>query len=191
MKKIMVLTLASLSLMTGLAGAAQATPGRTTNAPPLVPALIRNAEVSALTGKLAKLQATYGTRLSARELQAIGLKPVPMQLAARFNKLAKSNRTRAATVGETYWFTYEYYGQVWADVYYSGPFVNPNGDIQYYLYSNYKICDPQGNNCIASNVFTLNDNIDINGTYYYSDPVSGSSPDWAGFPLYGYGPYSG
>ena len=66
-------------------------------------------------------------KLSARELQAIGLKPVPKQLAARFNKLAKSNRTRAATVGETYWFTYEYYGQVWADVYYSGPF-QPNGD---------------------------------------------------------------
>ena len=59
MKKIMVLTLASLSLMTGLAGAAQATPGRTTNAPPHVPAKIRNAEVSALTGKLANLQVKW------------------------------------------------------------------------------------------------------------------------------------
>ena len=191
MKKIMVLTLASLSLMTGLAGAAQATPGRTTNAPTPVSPPIRNAEVSVLMGKLAKLQATYGTRLSPRELQAIGLKPVPKQLATRFHKLAKSNRARAATMGETYWFTYDYYGQVWVDVYYTGPMVNPNGDTQYYLYSNYKICDPQGNNCIASNLFTLNDNIDINGTYYYSDAVSGSSPDWAGFPVYGYGPYSG
>ena len=96
-------------------------------------------------------------------------------------------------MGTTYWFTYEYYGQVWADVYYSGPFCQPHtADTLYWLFSNYKICDPQGDNCIASNVYTLNDNIDINGTYYYSGAVSGSSSgSWAGFPVYGYGPYPG
>ncbi len=124
-------------------------------------------------------------------LKALGLKLVPKQLAARFKKLATGTRARAATTGSTYWFTYQYYGQVWADLYYDGPFVNPNGDTQYYLDSNYKICDPQGNNCIAANVYTLNDNIEINGTYYYSDAVSGSTPDSAGFPVYGFGPYSG
>ena len=103
MKKIIVLTLASLSLMTGLA-AAQATPGRTTDAPPPVPANGTNAELSALTSKLATLHLKRDVRPSARELKALGLKPVPKPMAARFKQLSKSNRARAATVGSTYWF---------------------------------------------------------------------------------------
>jgi hypothetical protein len=190
LKKIVVLTLASLSLMSGLAGTAQATPGRTTNAPPPVSARVRNAELSALTSKLATLHLKRGTRPNARELKALGLKPVPKPLAARLKELANSTRAKAAGVGSTYWFTYQYYGAIWADVYYDGPQFDATSTY-YVVYSNYKICDPTGGNCMATNVYTEVFNIDIDGTYYYETPTTDQYPDSAGFPIYGYGPFPG
>lgn len=188
MKKIIVLTLASLSLMTGLAGAAQAPAGRTTNAPPPVPARITNAELSALTSKLAALHLKRGKHPNARELKALGLKPVPKPLAARLKEFANSTRAKAADAGSTYWFTYQYYGLIWADVYYNGPQFDATSTY-YSVYSNYKVCDAYGGNCIATNVYTDIFNIEIDGTYYYETPNAASSPDSAGFPVYGYGPY--
>jgi hypothetical protein len=187
LKKIIVLTLASLSLMTGLAGAAQATPGRTTNAPPPVPARVRNAEQSALTSKLATLHLKRGLRPSARELKALGLKPVPKPLAARLKQLTKSNRARAATVGSTYWFTYQYYGHFWADVYYDGPYFNSGGNMYYLVYSNYKICDSAGGACTDLNVYTYVENVNIYGTWYFHGPTP--QPDSAGLPVYGTRPF--
>ena len=188
LKKIIALTFASLSLTIGPAAAAQATPGRTTNPPP-VPASVRNAE-SALTSKLAKLHVKRHTRLTARQLKALGLRPDPKPLAARFKGLANSTRAKAAGVGSTYWFTYQYYGSVWADVYYDGPQFNATS-AYYVVYSNYKICDAYGSDCIATNVYTDIFNIEIDGTYYYETPSDASSPDSAGFPVYGFGPFSG
>jgi hypothetical protein len=192
LKKIIVLTLASLSLMSGLAGAAQATPGRTTKAPPPVPARVRNAELSALMSKLAKLHLKRGARPSARELKALGLRPDPKQLAARFKRLTKSTRARAATAGSTYWFTYQYYGHFWADVYYRGPLLDLTAGVIYYeVLSNYKICDGEGGDCTDLNVYTMVLNLDLDGTYVYSTPYGGESPDSAGLPEYGMGPFVG
>lgn len=188
-----VLTLATLALTLGPVGAAQATPGRTTNAPPSTPATATNAELSALTSKLAKLHLKRGARPSANELKALGLTRVPKPLAARFQQLTNSNRARAATVGSHYWFTYQYYGHFWADVYYDGPTVDLQAGVIYYeVYNNYKICDFQGENCRDLNVYTQVINLDIGGTYYYYNPVAGlSNPDSAGIPEYGLGPFGG
>lgn len=189
MKKIIVLTLASLSLMTGLAAAAQARPGRTTNAPPVVPTRVRNAEQSGLTSKLAKLHLKRGARPSARELKALGLKPVPKPLAARFKQLTSSIRARAAAAGPTYWFTYQYYGHFWADVYYDGPYFNSAGNTYYVINSAYKICDSVGGGCIGLHVYTEVNNINIDGTWYFGGNAVALQPDWAGLPVYGNGPY--
>jgi hypothetical protein len=191
LKKIIVLAVVTLSLVSGLAGAAQGTPERTTNAPPPVPASISSTDLPALTRELAKLHVKPHERLSVRELKALGLRPVSKQLAARFKQLARSTRAKAATAGATYWFTTPYYGQVWVDVYYDGPTINPFGDTVYEVYSNFKICDVQGNNCIPLNAYTLIKNIGIDGTYYYTTPVGGFLPDDDGFPVYGFGPFSG
>ena len=190
MKRIIALTLAGLSLTIGLATAAQATPGRNTNPPPPVTASVRNAE-SALTSKLAKLHVKPHTGLTARELKALGLKLDPSWLAARFKQLAHSTRARAADAGATYWFTYQYYGHFWADVYYDGPYLNSRGYTNYTVYSNYKICDWRGNNCIDLNVYTYTINISQDGTnYYYQGPAGNMSDPW-GMPEYGYGPATG
>ena len=188
MKKIIALTLVSVSLTIGLAGAAQAHRGRITNAPPALPASVRNAELSALMSKVAKLHVEGGTRLSARELSALGLTRVPGRMAARFTRLAKSTRARTATVGSTYWFTYQYYGHFWADVYYDGPFYDQYGEPFYNVFSNYKICDSQGANCIDLNTFTWITNIELQGTYYYINAAGGYVPDSYGLPVYGNGP---
>ncbi|MBV9047563.1 MAG: hypothetical protein JOY58_04805, partial [Solirubrobacterales bacterium] len=126
------MTVATLALTLALATAAQAHPGRTTKAPPPLPATVRNAEQSALQGKLAKLHLKRHTRLSARELKALGITPVPKRLAARLTKLVHSTRASAAAFGDTYYGTYPYYGHVWEDVYYDGPYdpgnvVGPDG----------------------------------------------------------------
>ena len=121
MKKI-VLTLASLSLMIGLVGAAQASAAQTTKAPPAVRASTRDAGLSDLASKLATFHVNRNTRLNAQELKALGLKPLSSQQAARMNKLAKSGGAKAATAGSYYWYTYHYYGHVWVDAYWSGPY---------------------------------------------------------------------
>jgi hypothetical protein len=199
-KRIIALTLASLSLTIGLAGAAQAQPGQTSHAPPPLPTSTVNAEVSALTIKFAKLHIMRGAGLSARELKALGLRPVPKQLAARFKRLAHSGRARAATAGSTFWFTQFYYGQVWQDVYYSGPYSNAGaippgsgiGLFTYYLvYMNFKVCDPFQSHCIPTNVYTTVSNVNYDGTYYYQYNDGQSWPDTQGFPIFGDGPYSG
>jgi hypothetical protein len=204
LKRIIALTLASLSLTIGLAAAAQATPGRTTNPPPPVPASVRNAE-SALTSKLAKLHVNRQTRLTARQLKALGLKPDPSWLGARFKKLAHSTRARAAAVGATPWFTYQYSGPFWANVYYSGPNVTTAGDTFYGVYSNWVMCEsyaawwqaavPNGHTCVDLNVYTVVTNVEIDGSYYYEGAdVNGAGltiPDSDGLPTYGWGPYPG
>jgi hypothetical protein len=190
LKRIIALTLAGLSLTIGLATAAHATPGRTTNRSPPVPASVRNAE-SALTSELAKLHVKPHTRLTPRQLKGLGLKPDPSWLAARFKQLAHSTRARAADAGATYWFTYQYDGHFWADVYYTGPYRNSKGYTNYTVYSNYKICDWQGYNCIDLNVYTSTINISQDGTnYYYQGPGGYMSDPW-GMPEYGYGPFTG
>lgn len=199
MKKIITLTLASLSLTIGLATAAQATPARTTNPPPPVPASVRNAE-SALTSKLAELHVKRHTRLTAGQIKALGLKPDPRWLAARFQKLTHSTRARAADMGATYWFTYQYSGPFWANVDYSGPYSDGYGPIYYQVYSNYVMCNwfategqaaaPDGNNCVNLNVFTTLMNVELDGSYYY-EGAGLTTPDSDGFPAYGYGPYPG
>jgi len=191
LKKIIALTLASLSLTIGPATAAQASPGPPpTHAPAAVPPRVSNAALSTLRSKLAALHLQRGAQPSARELKALGLRPDPGWLAARFKKLTHSTRASVADVGTTYWFTWNPYGQIWANVYYAPPFTDPYGDTQYDLFSNYWVCDSHGNNCIDTNIFTVNDNIQINGTYYYDSPGA-STPDSEGFPAYGFGPYSG
>ena len=201
MKKIIALTLASLSLTIGLATAAQATPGRTTYPTPSVPASLRNAE-SAVTSKLAKLHVKRGTRLTARQLKALGLKPDPSWLAARFKTLAHSTRARAADAGATPWFTYQYYGPFWVNVAYDGPHLDGIGRTYYYVYSNYAMCNwfatpaqaaaPDGDNCVNLNVYTVTTNTEIDGYYYYSDVAAyANTPDSDGLPMYGYGPYPG
>jgi hypothetical protein len=192
LKKIIALTLASLSLTVGLAVAAPAHPGRTTNAPPpVLAARIRNAELSALRRQLAKLHLKRGARPSARELKALGLRPVPKPLAARLNKLAKSTSARVADVGSTYWFRYQYYGHFWADVYYDGPYPTGYGQIYYDVFSNYQIWDYQGTNCINLNVWTEVSNIQEppDGTWYYNTPDGPDGlGDSAGLPEYGWVP---
>ena len=204
MKKLIALTLASLSLTIGPAAAAQATPGRTTNPPRPVPASVRNAE-SALKSKLAKLHVKRHTRLTARQLKALGLKSDPSWLAARFKKLAHSTRAKAADVGATPWFTYDYSGPFWANVYYNGPYVTTIGDTYYQVYSNWVMCEsyaawwqaavPNGQTCVDLNVYTLVTNIEIDGSYYYEGAdVNGAGltiPDSDGLPTYGWGPYRG
>lgn len=175
------------------AGRPAAAPSRTTKAPPIISLHTTEALASRLDRSLSKL----GKRATLQQLKALGLRPDPKQLAARFNKLAHSTRARPATVGSTYWFTYQYYGHFWADVYYTGPEVDGGGHTFYQVYSNYKICDWQGENCIDLNVYTQIQNIDYDGTYYYLSPVSQGNvegtitPDSAGMPEYGFGPTQG
>jgi hypothetical protein len=204
LKKIITLTLASLSLTIGLATAAQASPGRTTNPPPPVLASVRNAE-SALTSKLAKLHLKRHTRPTARQLKALGLRPDPSWLAARFKKLAHTTRARAADMGATYWFTYDYSGPFWANVYYDGPYVDSVGDTYYEVSSNWVMCEsyaawwqaaaPDGRVCTDLNVYTGVANVEIDGTYYFDGAaVNGgalNTPDSDGMPTYGWGPYPG
>ncbi|MBV8734617.1 MAG: hypothetical protein JO120_07550 [Solirubrobacterales bacterium] len=184
-----VLTFTTLALTLGLAGAGQARPGRTTNAPPPLSASDRNADLSALTSKLAELHIKRHKRLTVREVKALGLTPVPKQLATKLNKVAESTRASAAAVGDTYWYTYHYHGHFYADVYYSGPFLDSRGDTTYSDYNNYKICDWHGNNCIGLNVDTYVYNIDIGGTYYFYGRTGDQTPENHGIPVYGWGPF--
>jgi hypothetical protein len=197
----MALMVASLSLTIGLATAAQAAPGRPTNALPPVPASVRNAE-SALTSKLAKLHVNRHTRLTAHQLKALGLRPDPRWLAARFKKLAHTTRAMAADAGATRWFTYQYYGPFWANVAYDGPYVDGIGRTYYGVYSNYVMCGafatpgqaavPDGHNCIDLNVYSWTTNTEINGSFYYWDASAfANTPDWEGLPIYGDGPFPG
>jgi hypothetical protein len=147
-----------------------------------VPPRVGNAELSALTSKLAKLHLERHTRLSARELKELGLTPVPGQLAARFQKLAKSRRASAADYGSTYWWTQPYYGHIWEKVYYTGPIQSIPYYYYYYVYSNYVICNsqatvedaasPDGKTCIDLNWFTYTENYDIGGNYYLAGPTT-------------------
>jgi hypothetical protein len=201
LKKIITLMIASLSLTIGLATAAQAAPGRTTNRPPSVPPSVRNAE-SALTSKLAKLHVKRDTRLTAPQLKSLGLKPDPNWLAAKFKQLAHSTRARAADAGATPWFTYQYYGPFWVNVAYDGPHLDGIGRTYYYVYSNYVMCNwfvtpaqaaaPDGENCVNLNLYTVTTNTEIDGYYYYGDvAANANTADSDGLPTYGYGPYPG
>ena len=193
----------SLALIVGSSPAHAASrpavaPSQNTKAPPVLSARTREALASQLDRRLSKL----GKGPTVRQLEALGLRPDPKQLAARFNKLAHSTRARAADIGSTYWFTYQYYGHVWADVYYTGP----TGNGTYTVYSNYKICPLIGpipvpvsvfgaptaelDGCMHLNVYTYILNIAIDGRYYYLG-LSSFNPDSAGMPEYGFGPFSG
>jgi hypothetical protein len=184
----------SLALIVGsspahAAGRPAAAPLQTTKAPPV----ISSAQTRALASKLDRSLSKLGKHPTVGQLKALGLRPDPKQMAADFNKLAHSTRARAATEGSTYWLTYQYYGHFWADVYYSGPYVAiTDGTTFYVVYSNYKICDWQGNNCNDLNVYTFVGNYDIDGHYYFDAGLaSGFTLDSAGMPEYGYGPYTG
>ena len=194
-----IMTVATLALTLALATAAQAHPGRTTKAPPPLPATVRNAEQSALQGKLAQLHLKRHTRLSARELKALGITPVPKRLAARLTKVVHSTRASAAVVGDTYWGTYQVYGNVWEDVYYTSEpdligGIGPDGGAIYeglQIFMNYKICDWQGNNCAAANqasdILAFGTNI---GNWYFEgatdEQLGLGGPGPGGFPPYGF-----
>jgi hypothetical protein len=130
-----------------------AAPSRTTKAPPVISPHTTEALLSQLDSSLSKL----GKRPTVQQLKALGLRPVPKRLAARFNKLAHSTRARAATAGSTFWFTQEYYGSIWVDEYYSGPYSSgPGLEVYYDVYNNFKVCNQNGGACYDANAYTRN-----------------------------------
>jgi hypothetical protein len=166
-----------------------------------MPASVRNAE-SALTSKLAKLHVKPRTRLTAPQLKALGLKPDPSWLAAKFKHLAHSTGARVADQGATRWFTYDYYGPFWANVAYDGPYLDGIGRTYYGVFSNYVMCDafatvwqaavPDGHTCIDLNAYSWTTNTEINGSFYYWDSYAfANTPDSDGLPIYGDGPFPG
>ena len=179
---------------------------QTRKAPPPFSPRARRALASKLERSLSKL----GKRPTLRQLEAVGLKPVPERVATTFNKLGKGTRARAADAGWTYWFSYHYHGNVWADVWYEGPypsFVAPYSAYSYYdVATEYELCDTTGSTCYPlsygyydynygqydyTDVYTQVENVDINGTYFYYQPGGLFSFDSSGNPEYGFGPYTG
>ena len=165
-----------------------AAPSQTTKAPPVISSRTREALASRLDRSLSKL----GKRPTVRQLKALGLRPVPKQLAARFNKLAKSTRARTADVGSTYWFRQQYYGNIWVDEYFSGPYSNgPGTEINYFIYNNFQVCNQNGGACIDANAYTTNFYaylpsvggwywINTNGNALDSEPPFGNEGPFAG-----------
>ena len=149
MKKYLM-TLASLMMMIGLmgstqVGAAAAKPsGETTHAPPAISVATREATLPKLDSK----------RLSAQQLK--GLKPASHQQLAGIKQLQKNKAAaRAATAGTYYWTTYHYYGNIWVDRYYSGPYYSYSPWYPYYVvYDNFKVCTASGTGCYSANAYT-------------------------------------
>jgi hypothetical protein len=181
LKKILM-TLASLSLVIGLVGSAEAgatapAPAQTTKAPAALAASTREAVLSKLGSS---------KHLSRQQLKALGLKPASRQQVARIKQLQKkSNRAaRTSTVGCTYWYTHQYYGVIWIDSYYCGPYYSYPWYPYYVIYNNWKFCTTSGTNCINLNIWTYEYLVYYypNSTWYYYGP-SGytSSPQPVGF----------
>jgi hypothetical protein len=177
--------------MMGLAAAAQASPPRIAKPLPPVPASTRNAQLSAITSKLAKLHLKLGMRLSARELKTLGLTPVPKRLAARLPRRASRGDARTADLASIWWYQYQITpSNVWAVVWYD-PTPSPGdwGSDWYTIYTEYWVCDPNGNNCIDTDMYTYwYYVVPWGGNYTYYDGPSGSS---SSAPELGWGPYSG
>lgn len=180
--------LASLVVMVGLVGAAQAgATAPTTNAPPAVKASTRAADLSKLGSS---------KRLSAHQLKALGLKPLSRQQVARIKQLQKKSngaaRTSARTasvVGTNYWYTWENARNSWSDRYYSGPYYSYPWYPYYVVYDNWKTCTYSGTNCIDAHAYTYQYYLYYypNGTWYYYGPGGYQSNSTT---YGGWGPYS-
>jgi hypothetical protein len=181
--------LASLAVMVGTVGAAQAGThaptrhaARSTKAPPAVKASTRAAD-------LAKFRS--GKRLSARQLRALGLKPLSHRQVARIKKLQKMSKHRAtmSAVGAHYWFTWQNARNSWSDRYYSGPYYSYPWYPYYVVYDNWKTCTFSGTNCIDAHAYTYQYYLYYypNGTWYYYNTggYQSNSVNYSGF-----GPYA-
>jgi hypothetical protein len=191
LKRIAV-TLASFSLMMGLAAAAQASPPRIAKPLPPVPASTGTPQLSAITSKLAKLHLKLCMRLSARELKTLGLTPVPKRLAVRLPRRASRGDARTASVspGWTFWHQYQLTPtNVWAQVWwYSVPYVDSAGDAWYTIDTVYWVCDQNSNNCYDTGDYTYEYYIrTFAGFFFYYNPSGSAASD----PELGWGPYSG
>jgi hypothetical protein len=177
--------LASLALMVGLVGTAQAAAtAPTTSAPPAVKASTRAADLS-------KLNLGSGKRLNAHQLKALGLKRVSGQDLARVQKLQKKSKdtASASAVGSTYWYTWQNARNSWVDRYYSGAYYSYPWYPYYVVYDNFKTCTYDGSYCVDAHAYTYQYLLYYypNGTWYYYNTCQyqSNSTDCSGFGPYG------
>jgi len=187
MKKILLI-LASLALLVGVVGSAQAgsssaRPSKnalTTKAPTALSASKRAADLSKLANK----------HLSSKQLKALGLRKASPQQVARIKQLQKSSKAaKTSHVGPYAWFTRQYAGNTWQDVRYSGPYYSGYWSPYYVIYDNFKTCTNSGTGCIDADAYTYQYLLrwSPNNTYYYYGPSGYST----GHQAVGYGPYFG
>ena len=186
-----------------------AAPSQTTKAPPVIPAQTRNALLSQLARSLSKL----GRGPTLQQLKALGLRPASRQQVARFKQLQSRHLARAATAGATYWYTWQYSGNIWVDDYYSGPYftdgatdlVDGSFYSEYYIvYDNFKTCTSSGGDCLDASAYTyqifgyLTPDLtpsEVGLRIALADPTGwywqGPSELTQAEQLIGYGPYAG
>jgi hypothetical protein len=154
---------ATLALVVGVVGLSQASPaeraGSATTQTTKAPAPRR-----AVNDPHVPSQLKSGKRLGAHQLKSLGLKPLAGNKLAAVKKL--NTRAVAATVGNTYAYTWKDGGHTWVDVYHSRDDYDTNFYFIYY-YNNYKICTTSGTNCLAANAYTYSYYLNYYGNWYY------------------------
>jgi hypothetical protein len=169
-----MMILAGLTIAVGLAGSASA---------------------SALTGSQTTRSAASASALKtapaerAASVSSSQTKPASLPDVARAQQVVLTSEVHAAV---NYWYSWQYYGNVWVASYYDGPYYGYGWSPYYVIYDEFYLCTTGETGCLRTDTYTSQ----YYGDYYgYSAVGTWTYYGPAGFTpshqLVGYGPYVG